>query len=223
MSLAAENIDLVERMATKLRHVVGPRADREELIGSGMIGLVQAERLYVEHCLEVDFRTYATTFIRSRMVDFLRKEWGRKFDPDRVNPTSLDASIGGEDGDLTLLGGLPDPRADVAAIVEARETLIERLLTEEIPGENGQTRQERSDAAKRGWHGHDKTVLSPAEIEVLAGFAAGESTEETGSRTGRSGETVKSQRKSIIKKLGARNMANATYLATRAGLFEVAA
>ena len=60
--------------------------------------------------------------------------------------------------------------------------------------------------------------LNDREAEILAGAAEGETAVETGRRLYLSSETVKSYRKRIIAKLGARNGTHAVALALRSGL-----
>ena len=60
--------------------------------------------------------------------------------------------------------------------------------------------------------------LTPREREILAGAADGETAAQTGARLFLSSETVKSYRKRVIAKLGARNGTHAVALALRTGL-----
>lgn len=60
--------------------------------------------------------------------------------------------------------------------------------------------------------------LTEREEEILAGAAEGETAAQTGARLYLSSETVKSYRKRIIAKLGARNGTHAVALALRTGL-----
>jgi DNA-binding CsgD family transcriptional regulator len=60
--------------------------------------------------------------------------------------------------------------------------------------------------------------LTPREQEILAGAADGETAAQTGARLFLSCETVKSYRKRVIAKLGARNGTHAVALALRSGL-----
>jgi DNA-binding CsgD family transcriptional regulator len=60
--------------------------------------------------------------------------------------------------------------------------------------------------------------LTPREQEILAGAAEGETAAQTGARLYLSSETVKSYRKRVIAKLGARNGTHAVALALRSGL-----
>lgn len=60
--------------------------------------------------------------------------------------------------------------------------------------------------------------LNVRETEILAGAANGETAAQTGARLYLSPETVKSYRKRVIAKLGARNGTHAVALALRSGL-----
>jgi two-component system NarL family response regulator len=59
--------------------------------------------------------------------------------------------------------------------------------------------------------------LNERETEILAGAADGETAVQTGQRLYLSPETVKSYRKRIIAKLGARNGTHAVAVALRTG------
>ena len=60
--------------------------------------------------------------------------------------------------------------------------------------------------------------LNNRATEILAGAANGETAAQTGARLYLSPETVKSYRKRVIAKLGARNGTHAVALALRSGL-----
>ena len=60
-------------------------------------------------------------------------------------------------------------------------------------------------------------LLTPSELEVLLDAADGLTVRDSASKRHKSGETVKSQRKQILLKLGARNMTHAVALAVIAG------
>jgi DNA-binding CsgD family transcriptional regulator len=62
--------------------------------------------------------------------------------------------------------------------------------------------------------------LSPSELDVLDDAAQGMTSAESASSRGKSTETVKSQRKSILMKLGARNMAQAVAVGVRESLLD---
>lgn len=64
--------------------------------------------------------------------------------------------------------------------------------------------------------------LTGREVEVLEGAAEGETAAETGARLYLASETVKSYRKRVIAKLGARNGTHAVALALRRGLLPLA-
>jgi LuxR family maltose regulon positive regulatory protein len=57
--------------------------------------------------------------------------------------------------------------------------------------------------------------LSPSELGVLEDAAFGLTVQESAMRRVKSPETVKSQRKSMLAKLGARNMAHAVAIAAQ--------
>jgi DNA-binding CsgD family transcriptional regulator len=59
--------------------------------------------------------------------------------------------------------------------------------------------------------------LTPSELEVLEDAARGLSVIETGASRTKSPETVKTQRRSILLKLGARNIAHAVAMITSGG------
>ena len=195
--LVESNLDLVHEIARSLRRRVGNRADFDDLVGDGSVGLVRAAASW--DSTVCPFRSWAATFVRRAMIDGLRKTHGRKF---RDACVSLDAPIGGDPSD-TLAGSLVDRRADVVSIVEARETLVEQALAA---------------PAKRP---PSPSLLTDDEIDVLAGAARGETAKATAARRFVGVETVKQQRKTIIEKLGAVQITNAVYIATRAGLLDV--
>jgi DNA-binding CsgD family transcriptional regulator len=66
----------------------------------------------------------------------------------------------------------------------------------------------------------DSVDLSPSELEVLEDAANGMTVPETAVRRWKGVETVKTQRRSILLKLGARNMAQAVAMTARDGLLE---
>ena len=63
--------------------------------------------------------------------------------------------------------------------------------------------------------------LSERELEVLDAAARGETMEETATRLWLSLETIKSHRRNVIAKLGARNLSHAIALAIRSGILSV--
>ena len=83
------------------------------------------------------------------------------------------------------------------------------LMTTDIPDLDG---------ARECARALDALTLNEREAAVLEGAAAGETAAQTGARLYLSPETVKSYRKRIIAKLGARNGTHAVALALRSGL-----
>lgn len=64
-------------------------------------------------------------------------------------------------------------------------------------------------------------ALSPREIEVLRAMACGERAYDTARRFGTSIKTVKAQRYSLIKKLGAKNAPHAVTLGFIDGILDL--
>lgn len=65
--------------------------------------------------------------------------------------------------------------------------------------------------------GHGVAGLTPAERQVIEAAALGLSTAATAARLNKTLETVKSQRKLAIARLGAANMTNAVWILALAG------
>ncbi len=187
--LAQDHAALVAPIARSLKFRIGHRADVEDMRGDGYVGLCRAAISYEREQPAVAFDAWAVTFIRRAIVDGVRRSWGRRF---RETPASLDEPVVTPDGSMTLLETIEDQTTDVVALVELRETLVERVLTPRPLGS-----------------------LSPAEIEVLARAAQGDTVKMTAAKLGKSIETVKSQRRSILEKLSARDMTQAVYVAMR--------
>jgi DNA-binding CsgD family transcriptional regulator len=61
-------------------------------------------------------------------------------------------------------------------------------------------------------------LLSPSELAVLRAAAAGQSVLESARMLGKGAETVKSQRRQVIIKLGVRNMTHAVGVAMHGNL-----
>jgi DNA-binding CsgD family transcriptional regulator len=64
-------------------------------------------------------------------------------------------------------------------------------------------------------------TLSPSELDVLSAAAHGLTTLESARQLGKGTQTVKTQRRQVILKLGARNIANAVALATCSGILPI--
>jgi DNA-binding CsgD family transcriptional regulator len=139
------------------------------------------------------------------------------------------------DGAGTLEEVIPDPRPSVEEIVEQRAQLAAILSLPEREREivlraaAGEHQVEIADSLsvspsrvsqisaraveRLGAEGQEATTLTPAELDVLQGAAEGETVEETAERTGRAVETIKSQRKSAMRRLNARSITHAVFLA----------
>jgi RNA polymerase sigma factor (sigma-70 family) len=190
-----DHLDLVDIAS---RSVGDPREsaalDRDDLVGEGRVALITAARRY-DPC-KGSFRTYAFARIRGAMLDALRRDhllprYARERGA-RLVLVSMDKPVG--DGTLTLSDTLVDAKASVDEIVANREelaTLIANLRESDPPGPK----------------------LTPSELDVLRGAAVGETAVETAKRLSKSIETVKSQRRAAIRRLGARSIAQAVFIA----------
>jgi DNA-binding CsgD family transcriptional regulator len=67
------------------------------------------------------------------------------------------------------------------------------------------------------------STLTPNELGVLEDAATGLTVHESARSRGKSSETVKSQRKAVLVKLGARNITQAVALATAQGIIDARA
>lgn len=68
--------------------------------------------------------------------------------------------------------------------------------------------------------GSERQLLSRAEMRTLLYVIAGLTTQEIAEKLGRSPETVKSHRESILRKLGAENISHAIALAYERGILK---
>ena len=193
--LVIDHLDLVE-IATN--YVGDPRdsptIDRDDLIGEGQVALMQAAHRYDPD--KGSFRSYAFTRIKGAMIDALRRDFLLpRYARERghsLTVVSIDKPIG--DGELTLSDTIEDERSSVEEIVEHREQLASAIedRAHELPS---------------------RRELTPMELEVLRGAAVGETAVETADRLGKSHETVRSQRRTALKRLGARSIAHAVFIA----------
>jgi RNA polymerase sigma factor (sigma-70 family) len=120
-SVVAENFDLVHSIASTVSRRV-PNADVDELVGDGLIGLLDAVRSWDRFRSGIPLTPWAVTFVRRAMIDGVRAARGRRW---RVQPASLDREVS-DDGD-TAVDLLLDEVTDVEDIVVARE-LTDRIL-----------------------------------------------------------------------------------------------
>ena len=97
---------------------------------------------------------------------------------------------------------------------------LQQLLDEQLEADD--------EATLRAQDGVEGTVsarelLTPAELDVLRAAAEGMSANETADRLIKSTGTIKTQRKSVLAKLQARNMAEAVWLGCKKGYLSPAA
>jgi RNA polymerase sigma factor FliA len=190
-----EHLDLVEIATKSLRSPSAAAIDRDDLIAEGQLALVTAARRYDPR--KGGFRGYALPRIRGAMIDALRRNhllprsaWERG---SRLHVLSMDKPV--ESGAPALVETLVDDKASVEDIVTNREQLAEVVADLEQIAESPALR------------------LTPSELEVLRGAAVGETAVETAQRLSKSTETVKSQRRAAIRRLGARSIAHAVFMA----------
>jgi RNA polymerase sigma factor (sigma-70 family) len=192
-ALVIANQDLVEKVSRDLgRFARSASLDRDDLIGEGQIALISAADRYDPD--RGSFRGYALRRIKGAMLDAIRRDnflsrHARGLGH-RVVVVSFDKPVG--DG-ITLSDTLCDSRASVEEIVEHRD-LIARLLSADEPLRY-------------------RTELTPPELEALRGAALGETAEQTAARLSKSIDTIRSQRKTALKRLGAKSIAHAVFIA----------
>jgi RNA polymerase sigma factor (sigma-70 family) len=221
--LIEEHVTLVEYIAGAFSRKTKGVIDRDDLIGDGMEALVKASRSWDPE--RGPFDKHASAKVKYAMVDAMRRTFGR---PDRCTtprkpPLSLDLPAHSPDASAMTIGDtLVDGTADVQAQAEARAQLA-RAVNMRKAGLNPTekpTAWELQHVISGTWRG-SVNLLTAAEWEALAGAALGETMQETASRLRKGVETVRSQRKSVIKKLGARDMTNAVFLAVACGLLDL--
>jgi RNA polymerase sigma factor (sigma-70 family) len=195
-----DHLDLVEIATRSVPVPAASSLDRDDLIGEGQVALVQAAQRYDPS--RGRFRNYAFIRIKGAMIDALRRDFlvsrhGRKRGH-RVTVVSMDKPIG--ESELTLADTIADKSPPVDEIVAQRERLADALARRDA----GQPVQPKPPPPPQ---------LTNRELEVLRGAANGETTKETAARLGKSFETIKDHRKSAIRRLGARSIAQAIFIA----------
>jgi RNA polymerase sigma factor (sigma-70 family) len=174
------------------RRVPAQTVDVDELVGDGMVGLVEAADRF-DDTVGVPFATYASRRIAGAMIDGLRRRafvsrHGRARGVQTTFVSFADAVAGGERLAEVIPARESTPEQTVIALDEIRERLASR-----------------------------RPELSAAEIEVLTHAAAGLNLTESAAERQVAVATIKTLRQRVVRKLGARNIANAIYLAARDG------
>lgn len=106
-ALLLEHVPLVRRIARSLHERLPAHVELEELVGAGMLGLVDAAMKFSED-RSVQFQTYAQLRIRGAILDALRSlDWGpralrRKGREVREATRSLQARLGREPSDTEV-------------------------------------------------------------------------------------------------------------------------
>ncbi len=192
--LVIENQDLVEIATSHLDRLVrSPAIDRDDLRGEGQLALIHAARRYDP--ARGSFRSYAFRRVKGAMLDAIRRDhFLPRYARDRghrVVVVSIERPI--NDKGVTISDTLVDVRPSVEEVVEQREQL----------------------AAAIAGHGPARRAsrLTPSELEVLRGAALGETAEETADRLRKSIDTIKTHRRRALRRLGARSIAQAVFIA----------
>ena len=192
--LVVRNLDLLDLAARAVHRLArSTNLDRDDLVGEGQVALVKAARQYDPE--RGSFRSYALTRVKGAMIDAVRRDHflprSARERGQRMRVVSIEKLVGG--GSLRISETLVDPGTPVEELVEQRAQLAEALVANESPPTN--------------------TWVTPSELEVLRGAAHGETAVETADRLSKSLDTIKAQRKTALKRLGARSIAQAVYIA----------
>ena len=255
-----------------------PCEDRDDLVSSGMVGLLAAvDRYDPGRC--VPFMAYARPRVRGaildalRTIDFVPHSARRRGESVRI--LSLDVPEAGTGADQLRAPSLAETIADEhardpeEAVVAQEEHEVVRTAVEALPERERQIvvlhdfggvpatqlaemagvtpgrivqiyaraiAHLRQFLQELGFDGGDGATVAPssevlaetdaltdAELEVLRAAAEGMSAGETAKQLTKSTETVKSQRRTLLSKLEARNMAHAVWVACQQGYLEPAA
>jgi DNA-binding CsgD family transcriptional regulator len=209
-------IEMALRTAGRLsRRFPNGIVEREELEGDALEALVRADRAWNDlprskrQRYGSDRFVFLRMYVRRRLLDALRSREGKHLKKlaTRADGTPWEEEIAGSG--LTLAEVVADPTQDTEAQAMARV----RMGAERPPRPWARRRKKRDLAAR-----HGGLRLAPGELETLADAAVGLTAQESGRLRHRSVETVKSQRRSCIAKLVARNTTHAVHLAHVHGL-----
>jgi DNA-binding CsgD family transcriptional regulator len=135
-----------------------------------------------------------------------------------VHPAHTSTSTDGP-GPVSRVGGVPVCVAHPGSVVRRFRCNGPRgpgVYPQCVPA-NGEERHllDWADAPLLARSGHNENVssISVAELDILVDAAEGLTTNESAARRHKGRETVKTQRKNILVKLGARNMTQAVAIA----------
>jgi RNA polymerase sigma factor (sigma-70 family) len=193
--LVIRHLDLVDAATRHVSRRMGAASlDRDDLISEGRVALITAATRYDRH--KGSFRSYAFERVKGAIIDAIRRDHylsrHARQRGDSVELVSLEKLI--SERGLTISDTLVDSGPSVEELVEQRERLAVAL-----------TRQEPDGPPLDG--------LTPSELEVLRGAALGETAEETADRLSKSVDTVKTQRRTALRRLGAKSIAQAVFIA----------
>ena len=149
--------------------------DSEDLIQEGMIGLVHSMRSF-EKDGGAAFKSYAELCIKRRILDAIKAAGRLKHMP-LNSGLPLDELEGGEDSESSRLGDMSYSPSPEQLIIEREE--------------------------KNSLYSLSRSLLSPLEKKVLAGYLDGLSYEEIAQKCGKPTKSVDSALQRIRKKLSA--------------------
>jgi RNA polymerase sigma factor (sigma-70 family) len=119
--LAAEHIGMVRPIAKRLKAILPPGFDLEDLVQTGMVGLLAAAMRYRPEAFpDVPFRQYAKHGIRGAILDSVR---GRKYDDATLDPLPEAYEERGYEPELDEE---IDRRREIARVLDAVEYLDPR-------------------------------------------------------------------------------------------------
>jgi len=241
-----EHMELVRRVARSLwRRLPAELVDLEELEADGFEGLVRALRAY--DSAKGPLCPYILLRCRGAMIDGLRRRQPAKrvdgtnqlhgpllslaqevCEGLRVEDVVVDPNAPTADDVIERLSApselavLPQRYRRIAFARFILNRPRHQVAAAEGISSNTVAKYElRVRRQLRGIDDHtDESSLTPKELKVLRLAAEGASSDETAKRLRKAYETVKAQRRAIIAKLRARNMANAVAIGYQRGLLE---
>jgi RNA polymerase sigma factor (sigma-70 family) len=242
-------MEVVRRVARSLwRRLPAELVDLEEVEADGFEGLVRARQAYDP--VKGPLIPYIVLRSRGAMIDGLRRRQSNQprdgtADAEhpllsltqelceglRVEDLVVDVNAPSADDVIERLSS-PSPASELAELPQrCRRIAFARFIlnrprhqvaaAEGISSNTVAKYELRIRRRLRGIDQHtDETSLTPKELKVLRLAAEGASSDETAKRLRKAYETVKAQRRAIIAKLCARNMANAVAIGYQRGLLE---
>lgn len=223
------------------------KMDRGELISAGMLGLWEAAEVYQRNKNhQAVFKGFASVVIYNKMVDVMRKEYGRgrtgSFGIRSISPISLNQTGDVEYETEELLYVLPAKPIDTIGRMillewmKSFKSLRERTIlffsvfmgwsTKEIADWCGVSevtiRKQTKEIARKSEEVRKvkDERLSDKQLVIFRMVADGYESDEIAKRLHMAKDTVKGHRKQIIRKLNAKSPIHAVTLGFRSGILE---